>query len=269
MTLISLGASICIITLALSISMAVAWQIEQRTGNASWIDCGWTCAVGLVGMGAAVFPGGCSAPSTRSLVVCALIAVWSARLARHLLRRALRGIDDQRYAALRSQWGASASRQMFWFAQAQALAAVPLVLAVLLASHRLGDWPSWQDAFGIATWLLGIAGAGLSDWQLRRFAAEPAHRGMVCDRGLWRWTRHPNYFFEWLGWAGVAIVAFDVASPNSFGWMAISAPVLMYWLLVHVSGIPPLEDHMIRTRGDTYKSYQRRTSRFVPLPPSS
>jgi len=157
---------------------------------------------------------------------------------------------------------------MFWFAQSQAMAGIPLVLAVLLAANRPGLWPDWQDVLGTAVLAIAISGAGLSDLQLRRFAANAAHRGMVCDAGLWRWSRHPNYFFEWLGWVGFAVIAVDFSGAFLCGWLAVLAPALMYWLLVHVSGIPVLEDHMLRSRGDVFKAYLRRTSAFFPLPPA-
>ena len=263
MTLWSLGLETGVIAVALSVALTCAWFAEQRTGNASWIDFGWTCAVGLVGVAVALAPFGSSASPSRAAMVSALAMLWGARLAAHLLQRALRGADDPRYVDLRRQWGADASWRMFWFAQAQAVAAIPLVLAVLLAAHRPGSWPDWQDGLGLATALMAIAGAALSDWQLRRFAADPAHRNKVCDVGFWRWSRHPNYFFEWLGWVGIAIVAIDAG----LGWLAVSAPCLMYWLLVHVSGIPLLEQHMLRSRGGAYRAYQRTTSPFFPRRP--
>ena len=267
MSPLALTSALIVAGITLSAIMAAAWAVEQYTANASWIDCGWTFAVGLVSAGASVVPIGAASSGPRQLVVATLIAAWCARLAWHLLQRALRGADDPRYADLRRQWGASTSRRMYWFAQAQAVAAIPLVLAVLLAAHRSGAWPDWQDTLGAAVLLVGIAGAGISDWQLRRFAAEASHRDMVCDVGLWRWSRHPNYFFEWLGWVGFAAIAVDFSEAFACGWLAVLAPAMMYWLLVHVSGIPLLEQHLLRTRGDAYRAYQQRTSMFIPLPP--
>jgi steroid 5-alpha reductase family enzyme len=264
MTLLNLLIGVIVATVALSSLLALAWLIEQRTGTASWIDCGWTLAVGLVGTGLSLAPVASNASTWRPLVVGLLIIIWSGRLGSHLFRRALRGIDDPRYATLRRQWGVNASGRMFWFAQSQAIAAVPLVAAVLLAAQRPGDGFGWADGFGISVVLAGLLGAGISDWQLRAFAADPANRGRVCDSGLWRYTRHPNYFFEWLGWVGFAILACDVSGVYIVGWLAILAPALMYLLLVHVSGIPLLEEHMLQTRGDAFKDYQKRTSPFFP-----
>ena len=267
MTLWSLATNLAAVAIALSVCMAMAWLVEQRTGNASWIDFGWTASVGLVGVVAALAPVAGASSAWRALAVAALIATWGVRLAWHLLRRAVRGLDDPRYAKLRRDWGVDASWRMFWFAQAQAGAAIALVLAVLLAAHRPGGWPDWQDVLGLAVVLTGIACAALSDRQLRSFASNAANRGKVCNQGLWRWSRHPNYFFEWLGWVGLAIIAVDVTNGFSITWLAALAPTLMYWLLARVSGVPLLEEHMLRTRGEAYKAYQSTTSVFFPYPP--
>jgi steroid 5-alpha reductase family enzyme len=101
---------------------------------------------------------------------------------------------------------------------------------------------------------------------LRQFASNPANRNAVCDVGLWRWSRHPNYFFEWLSWLGYPLIAIDVSGHNPYGWLALLAPACMYWVLVHVSGIPPLEEHMLGSRGEAFRAYQKRTRPFFPLP---
>ena len=104
----------------------------------------------------------------------------------------------------------------------------------------------------------------LADSQLKQFRASPGHHGQVCDVGLWRWSRHPNYFFQWLGWLAYPVIAI---SPDSYGWgwASLLAPLFMYWILVHVTGVPPLEAQMLRSRGERYRDYQLRTSVFFPL----
>jgi steroid 5-alpha reductase family enzyme len=116
--------------------------------------------------------------------------------------------------------------------------------------------------------LAAIAGEALADGQLRQFRADPGNRGRVCDIGLWGWSRHPNYFFEWLGWVAYPLLAIDLRGDYPFGWLALSAPAFMYWLLVYVSGVPPLEQQMLRSRGAAYREYQGRVSAFFPLPPA-
>ena len=123
-------------------------------------------------------------------------------------------------------------------------------------------FPRPVDIAGIGLLLLAFAGESLADAQLATFGR--THRNAVCDAGLWRWSRHPNYFFEWLGWCAWALIAIDPGQPWS--WLAVSAPALMYYLLVHASGIPPLEAHMLNTRGDRFKAYQARTNAFFPGP---
>ena len=121
-----------------------------------------------------------------------------------------------------------------------------------------------KDALGVLVFLGALAGAALSDEQLRRFKADPANRGKVCDVGLWGYSRHPNYFFEWLGWVAFPIIA--ISGAHLWGLAAFAAPALMYLLLVHVSGIPPLEAHMQRSRGAAFDLYRARVNAFFPGP---
>jgi steroid 5-alpha reductase family enzyme len=109
----------------------------------------------------------------------------------------------------------------------------------------------------------------MADRQLHAFKANPRNKGCVCDAGLWSLSRHPNYFFEWLGWLAYPLLAIDLARSYDWGWLALLAPAGMYWLLVYVSGIPPLEAHMLRSRGAVFRDYQVRTSAFFPMPPKN
>jgi steroid 5-alpha reductase family enzyme len=119
---------------------------------------------------------------------------------------------------------------------------------------------------GLLILFAAIVGEAIADRQLRAFKSDPANRDAICDVGLWRWSRHPNYFFEWLLWLAYPIIAIDFAGHNPYGWLSLAAPICMYWILVHVSGIPPLEDHMLRSRGEAFRAYQKRTRPFLPLP---
>jgi steroid 5-alpha reductase family enzyme len=250
--------------LSLSLLMALAWMIQQRTGNSGWVDTTWTYSVGVIGAIAALWPLDDGLP-IRQALVAGLVMLWSARLGTHIALRALGGGDDPRYASYAREWGAAAPRRMFLFLQAQALAAVPLVFAVFLAAHAPQAMLRVQDAIGAVIALAAIALEAVADDQLRRFKADPANAGLVCDVGLWRWSRHPNYFFEWIGWLAYPLLALSPDYP--WGWASLAAPALMYWLLVHVSGIPPLEVQMLHSRGDRYRAYQATTSAFFPLPP--
>jgi steroid 5-alpha reductase family enzyme len=255
--------------LALSLLMMGAWVVQQRTGNSGWVDTIWTFSVGLVGAASALWPLTNGAPNARQWLVAALVAIWSLRLGTHIAVRTAGIPDDPRYAAFAQEWGLAAPRRMFLFLQNQALGSIPLVFAIFVAAHFPGDGLRWQDYLGGLMLFLGIAGEALADSQLKRFRKNPGHQGQVCDVGLWRWSRHPNYFFEWLGWLAYPIIAIspDYALSYPWGWASLLAPIFMYWILVHVTGVPPLEAQMLRSRGERYRDYQSRTSIFFPLPP--
>ena len=123
------------------------------------------------------------------------------------------------------------------------LGSIPLVFAIFVAARFPDPALRPQDYLGALILLAGIAGEALADAQLKRFRGDPANKGRVCDVGLWRWSRHPNYFFEWFGWLAYPVIALSVDDPLSYpwGWASLLAPVFMYWILVHVTGIPPLE----------------------------
>jgi steroid 5-alpha reductase family enzyme len=253
------------IAIALSVLMAGAWMVQQRTGNSGWVDTIWTFSVGLVGAASALWPIAGAGSAARQWLVAGLVALWSIRLGTHIAMRT-RGItDDPRYAAFAADWGANASRRMFLFLQNQALGSIPLVFAIFVAAHAPAPELRLQDVLGIAILIVAILGEGLADAQLRRFRQDPANKGKVCDVGLWRWSRHPNYFFEWFGWLAYPVIALSVG--YGWGWASLLAPLFMYWILVHVTGIPPLEEQMLKSRGDRYRDYQARTSKFFPLPP--
>jgi steroid 5-alpha reductase family enzyme len=262
------------IAVSLSILMAFAWVVQQRSGNSGWVDTIWTFAVGLVGAGSALWPAGGAAPNARQWLVAALVAVWSLRLGSHIAIRTADITDDPRYAAFAKEWGVNSARRMFVFLQNQALGSIPLVFAIFVAARFPVDALRWQDGLGALILFTGIAGEALADAQLKRFRADPANKGRVCDTGLWRWSRHPNYFFEWFCWLAYPVIALSLdypfAYPFAYPWglATLLAPVFMYWILVYVTGIPPLEEQMLRSRGERYRAYQLRTSKFFPLPPA-
>jgi steroid 5-alpha reductase family enzyme len=261
------------IALSLSVLMAGAWMVQQRTGNSGWVDTIWTFAVGLVGAGSALWPVADAAPNPRQWLVAALVAIWSVRLGLHIAVRTAAITDDPRYAAFAREWGVDSPRRMFVFLQNQGFGSIPLVFAIFVAARFPLTALRFADYLGALILLIGIAGEALADAQLRNFRIDPANKGRVCDVGLWRWSRHPNYFFEWVGWLAYPVIAIAIEDPLSYpfyypwGWTSLLAPVFMYWILVHVTGIPPLEQQMLRSRGERYRDYQSRTSMFFPLPP--
>jgi len=258
-----------VVSVCLSLIMMVAWRIERRTGNAGWVDVCWTFGVGAVSAAAALAALSQQQGSlVRVLLATGLMLLWSLRLGAHLVRRT-RGItDDPRYHKMKEDWGADASKGMFKLLQGQALVSVPLAMSVALAAWSPVTVFRPQDALALAVGLTAIAGEGLADTQLRAFRAIPGNDDRFCDAGLWSWSRHPNYFFEWSGWLAYALFAIDFTGAYHWGWLALGGAVCMYWLLNHVSGIPPLEDHMLKKYGDRFRVYRQRTSAFLPLPPA-
>jgi len=257
------------IAVSLSVLMAGAWAVQQRTGNSGWVDTIWTFSLGLTGAASALGPVAGAAPNPRQWLVAALVAVWSIRLGSHIALRTAAITDDPRYAAFAKEWGVNSPRRMFLFLQNQGFGSIPLVFSIFVAARFPQPGLRFQDYLGVAILAAGIAGEALADAQLKRFRSDPANEGRVCDIGLWRWSRHPNYFFEWFGWLAYPVIAipFDAPLYYLWGWATLLAPIFMYWILVHVTGIPPLEAQMLRSRGERYRAYQSRTSAFFPLPP--
>ena len=256
------------IAVSLSVLMAGAWAVQQRTGNSGWVDTIWTFSLGLTGAASALWPVAGAAPNPRQWLVAALVAVWSIRLGSHIALRTAAITDDPRYAAFAKEWGVNSPRRMFLFLQNQGFGSIPLVFSIFVAARFPQPGLRIQDYLGVAILVAGIAGEALADAQLKRFRSDPANQGRVCDIGLWRWSRHPNYFFEWFGWLAYPVIAISIDPAfYPWGWATLLAPIFMYWILVHVTGIPPLEAQMLRSRGERYRAYQSRTSAFFPLPP--
>ena len=247
------------------LAMAGAWLVQRMLRNAGWVDAIWSFATGAAGVAGALGPG--DGIGTRQVVVAMLAGAWALRLGAHLARRTAGKPEDARYAGFRRDWGERYESRMFWFLQIQAAAALVLAVVVLIAAHNPARGLQVGDVAAVLVLLVALAGEAVADGQLHRWRADPAHRGGICDVGLWRWSRHPNYFFEWLIWVAFALFALPFSGGYPWGWAALAGPVLMYWLLVHVSGIPPLEAQMRASRGGAFEAYAARTSAFFPVPP--
>ena len=267
MTAVQFVGALVAISVALSVVMIGAWLVQQSTGNSGWIDTVWTFGLGAIGLVAALIPLDGQGTSARQVLTAMFILCWSLRLGLHIAQRTKGIADDPRYAAMSQEWGEYAPRRMFWLLQKQAWVTIPLALAVFLAAHDPAPGLRLQDAAAVLILIVAFVGEAAADRQLWRFRADPNNKGKVCDAGLWSWSRHPNYFFEWFGWLGYSLLAIGPVGEYGWGYLSLLAPACMYWLLLYVSGIPPLEDHMLRSRGDAFRVYQRRTSAFFPLPP--
>ncbi len=250
--------------------MAGAWATQRVTGNAGWSDAFWSFGVGLAGVGVALVPvSGAGWPTGRQLLVAAAVGLWSLRLGSHIAARSRSGPEDARYAAFRKEWGADFQRRLFVFLMIQAAAGWFLCLTIMAAAQNPRQGLGWHDGIAVALVVAAVIGEAIADRQLQRFREKPpATRGAICEEGLWGWSRHPNYFFEWLGWLAYPLFAIDLSGGHPLGYVALSGPLFMYWLLVHVSGIPPLEAHMLRSRPEAFARYRARVPAFFPRPPS-
>lgn len=245
-----------------AVVMALLWAVQRRRGDAGIVDVAWGLGVGLISVAFAIFSAG---DATRRLVVAGLALAWSLRLSGHIFVRLLRLPEDGRYTTLKENWGDRAQRNLFWFFQIQAFWALLFALPMLMASRNPQPFGTLWDWLGLAIWSIAIAGESLADRQLARFRLDPGGAGRVCREGLWRYSRHPNYFFEWLHWW--SYVALSVGAE---GWWATPlAPLAMLYFLFRVTGIPPTEAQCLKSRGDAYRDYQRTTSVFFPWPPKS
>jgi steroid 5-alpha reductase family enzyme len=198
----------------------------------------------------------------REWVILAIVTLWGLRLSVYLTWRNWGKPEDRRYAAMRSHWGERFRARSFFtvfFLQAVLIWFISLTIQVGLQ----GSAASWlQILAGLLVWQVGWTFETIGDWQLAAFKRDPRSKGKVMDRGLWRYTRHPNYFGDFMVWWGIFLVT---AQPDSW-WWTISGPALMSFLLIRVSGVRLLESSLSQ-RVDGYADYVRRTSSFIPWPP--
>lgn len=240
--------------------MFITWWLALRVNNLGIVDVVWSLAF----TPPAIYYGltACGDPTRRGFIT-GMTVFWSMRLGLYLCSRVWshHPHEDVRYSRLRAKWGHQLSLQVFIFFQIQGLLVVllslPLVLVCLDNKHA-GIAP--LEWLGMLIWLLAITGEVLADRQLQQFRSDPKNHGRVCQTGLWYYSRHPNYFFEWLVWVGFFV--FALSSP----WGIVSAycPALMLFFLLRVTGIPLTEELSLQSKGDAYREYQRTTSPFLP-----
>jgi steroid 5-alpha reductase family enzyme len=258
-------AALFLIGLGLSsLLMTGIWMISVRIHNAGIVDIAW--ALGFAPLALLYRIYGDGEPSRQNLITL-MVIIWSLRLGVHLWKRVMghHPEEDGRYRELRSAVSGRENVFFFWFFQAQALLLAVLSIPCLLVNADPRLHLGFTDWLGFAVWLVAIGGESLADRQLADFKDQPLNRGKVCATGLWRYSRHPNYFFEWLIW----VAFFLVALPAPWGWTTLFAPALMLFFLLRVTGIPYTEQQSLRSKGDAYLVYQRTTSAFFPWFPKS
>jgi steroid 5-alpha reductase family enzyme len=241
--------------------MAGLWALQLLVRNASIADVGW-CA-GLIGV-VLWYAAHASGDGERKVLIALMVTIYAGRLGAHILfNRVIGKTEDGRYQRLRQEWGVAERLRMLGYFQLQAVAvtafSLPFLIIIQNSRSPFGLW----EFGGLLIWIMAVSGEATADWQLARFRAKPWNHDRVCREGLWRYSRHPNYFFEWLHWW--AYVVMGIGTP---GWLLTwIGPLVMGFALLKLTGIPLAEAQALATRGDEYRAYQRTTSAFIPWMP--
>jgi steroid 5-alpha reductase family enzyme len=243
---------------ATAIGMALLWARQLRTRNATSVDVAWSLALGLLAVAYAFLADG---EPARRILVAVVAGAWAFRLAGYLYFARVRheSEEDGRYRAMRTHWGARAPLGFFVVYQAQAFLAALFSTFFLMAMTRPGPLDV-LDVAGVLVALIAIGGELVADRQLARWRADPANRGRTCRAGLWRYSRHPNYFFEWVHWWAYVLIAWGAP----WWWATLFGPGLMLLFVYRITGIPYTERQALKSRGEDYRAYQRTTSAFIP-----
>jgi len=260
----ALLVNLAVTAVTVAVLMLATFAYAMRTRVHAIMDTVWGLGCVLIALVSFVLSAG---PGTgvagRRVLVLVLTAVWGVRLSAHIYLRNRGQGEDLRYASLlRRNTGSLAAfvlRHIYW-AQGRVMWFVSLPLQVAMYEHAGLSFVTW---LGVAVWAVGFGFETVGDLQLRRFRASPANAGRVLDRGLWRYTRHPNYFGDAVVWFGLWLLACS----HWLGVLTVVAPLYMTNMLVRHTGKRLLEKHMARSKGAAYADYVRRTSGFVPWPP--
>ena len=238
--------------------MFVLWLIHLRSGNAAIVDAGWAGGLAMLGVLYALFGDGYEG---RRRLMGAMSAIWGVRLAIFLLVTRIIGHPEEgRYQELRRKWITNLPLKFLAFFQFQALTCVLLAIPFWLSATNRSEGITALEWSAVVLWIAAMLGEAIADGQLNRFKGNPANKGRTCQIGLWHYSRHPNYFFEWLIWLSYAVFAFG--APN--GYIGMLSPALILYFILRVTGIPATEEQALRSRGDEYRRYQQSTSAFIP-----
>jgi steroid 5-alpha reductase family enzyme len=253
MTSVMLASAAAVLALLLA-----AWVLSLVLRDVSIVDVAWGLGFVAVAWVAFAVGDGCTG---RRVLLAVLTTLWGLRLAGYIGRRKLRHPgEDPRYGAWREKWGDRFPLVSLFTVFGLQAVLVWVVSLPLQGAAASGDPLGVLDWIGVAVWAIGLACEATGDGQLARFKADPANRGRIMDRGLWRYTRHPNYFGDFTVWWGLYLIALSAGA-----WWTIAGPLVITLLLTRVSGKDHLERSMAERPG--YADYVARTSGFVPLPP--
>ena len=240
--------------------MTLLWLLSLAIKDSSIVDIFWGTGFVILGMLYFLLTDGYGA---RKLLVVTLVSIWGLRLTAHLANRNIGKGEDFRYKNWRKKYGSDywwVSYFLVFLNQGMFMWIVSAPLAVA-QYHQAPAHLTLFDVLGVLVWTVGFFFEAVGDWQLMRFKSDPRNEGKVMDRGLWRYTRHPNYFGDMVHWWGLYIIALSVP----WGLLTIFSPGVMTYLLIFVSGVAMLERSM--RKKPKYADYLKRTSRFFPMPP--
>lgn len=239
--------------------MALVWLWAKKIKNAGIVDVFWALNFPVITLITFFLSDGFD---PRKILICGMFLIAELRLGIHLWQRVISHLDEEegRYAQLRKEWGDKADRNFFIFFQFQAISNVILAIPFFIITANPSQAISSLEYIGAAVWVIAFFGEMIADRQLTAFKKDPSNKRKVCDTGLWYYSRHPNYFFEWLTW--MAYVIFALASP--WGILAIISPAIILYLLTRVTGIPNNEEQNLRSKPVAYQKYKQTTSAFFP-----
>lgn len=244
----------------LSLMMFFLWIYQLKINNAGIVDIGWALGLMII---AGIYAVNLQGYHLRQIVLFVMVTLWGLRLVWLLAARFLREkSEDRRYQKFRQEWGENFQLKLLGLFLFEALLDLVLSVPFFLICSNPHEMMSFYEWGAVLVWTIGFLGEVISDEQLRIFKANPQNRHKVCKLGLWNFSRHPNYFFEWLMWVSYSL--FALGSP--YGYLGLLSPVIMYYFLIHVTGVPLAEEMSLQSKGEEYRQYQKTTSFFVPLP---
>ncbi|MDP0499568.1 MAG: DUF1295 domain-containing protein [Verrucomicrobiota bacterium JB022] len=247
------------------VTYGLLWVYQWRRQDATIVDVGWPYSLAAAVLFFGLVTDG---PLAHRLLWAILPALWAARLGTHILTRRVlsKEGEDPRYRALRRHWGKHADLHFIWFFQAQGLANIFLTAPILLLMKNPQPGLSSWEIVGAVIVIASVALERVADNQLHAWKSNPQNKGITCRKGLWRYSRHPNYFFEWCHWLAYPVAGLALLDTSLAPWwpLTLLGPVLMFILLVKGTGIPFAEQQSLEHRGEDYRRYQQETHAFFP-----
>ena len=237
--------------------MTLLWIVTEKLKDSSLVDAAWSLCILVLALHFAAQPTGWI---IRDTLFSLIVFTWAFRLSVFIFTRNHGKGEDPRYTELKKNWGEKRKLKMLQFFWAQGAAAALFTLPFILMSLNAANTLQPLEILAAILVVCAVLGEASADLSLARFKANSANKGKTCREGLWNYSRHPNYFFEWLVWCGFALMA----SAAPWGWLAWLCPAAMLHFLLNVTGIPKTEEQSLKSRGEDYRDYQRSTSKFVP-----